>query len=184
MTALKEIARILKPKSGFGMIWNIEDCKSIPKIEPSYTHRALDNAPRSWEMRSQWESKMREVVWTFEDNQPRFRHEKWKQIFDEQNASNPISMHFADPIFSLPIGEASVEFQNSLPKDVIWKRIRTLSQFAILEGDELGKREAEFFEAINSSDTSVDKDGNVAVHGRTFFAWTSRIPDVPLRSGG
>jgi hypothetical protein len=135
-------------------------------------------------MRSEWESKMRDVVWTFDDNQPRFRHEKWKQIFDEQNASDPISLHFVDPIFSLPIGEGSVEFETWLAKDVIWRRICTLSQFAILKGDELKKTEAEFFEAINSVDTSVDKDGNVAVHGRTFFAWTSRIPDVPPRSGG
>jgi hypothetical protein len=184
MTALKEIARILQNTGCLGVIWNIEDCKLNPNILCSCTQRRSDNAPRSWEMRSGWESKMRDVVWSFNDNQPRFRHEKWKQIFDKQNASDPISLHFADPIFSLPIGEASVEFETWLSKDLIWKRLRTLSQFAILEGDELKKREAEFFEAINSGDTPVDKDGNVAIHGRTFFAWTSRIPEAPLKSGG
>ncbi len=28
MDALKEIARVIKPAGVFGMIWNIDDCKS------------------------------------------------------------------------------------------------------------------------------------------------------------
>lgn len=148
------------------------------------TDFSQDNAPHSWKIHAGWESKMRDAVWTFYDDQPRFRHEKWKQVFDEQNASDPIRLHLADPIFGLPIGEDSVEFENWLPKDAIWKRIRILSQFAILEGDELERRREEFFEAINSDDTPVDKDGNVAIHGRTYFAWSSRIPEGPLKSGG
>jgi ubiquinone/menaquinone biosynthesis C-methylase UbiE len=32
MTALKEIARVLQPTGVFGVIWNIEDCKSAVAI--------------------------------------------------------------------------------------------------------------------------------------------------------
>lgn len=31
--ALKEIHRVLKPNAVFGMIWNIEDCKTIQPIQ-------------------------------------------------------------------------------------------------------------------------------------------------------
>ena len=127
---------------------------------------------------------MRDVIWAFDDHQPRFRHEQWKRVFDEQNKSNPLTLHFADPLFSLPIGEATEEFETWLPKENIWKRLRTLSQFAVLEGEELEKVKKKFYDAINSEETVTDNQGRVAVHGRTYFAWTTRIPGEPLKSGG
>ena len=185
MTALKEIARILQPTGVLGVMWNIEDCKycPLPSAAPFPTSPS-DNAPKSWDIHTGWESKMRDLIWTFDDDLPRFRHEKWKQVFDEQNASNPLTLHFANPIFGLPIGETTIDFETRLSKDDIWKRFRTLSQIAILQGDELERVKTEFFEAINADETEVDEQGRVAVHGRTFLAWASRIPGEPLRSGG
>ena len=127
---------------------------------------------------------MRDLIWTFDDGLPRFRHMKWKTVFDEQNSSNPLTMHFANPLFGLPIGEGTVDFETWLSKDEVWKRYRTLSQIAILEGEELERVKNEFFDAINAEGTVVDEHGRVAVHGRTLFAWTSRIPGEPLQSGG
>jgi len=168
MDALKEIARVLEPTGVFGMIWNIDDY----------------NAPQSWTIHEGWEKAMRDVVWTFDDDSPRFRHEKWRQVFDEQNASNPLTLHFADPLFGLPIGEDSVEFTSWLSKEDIWSRLRTLSQFAILEGEELEKVRKAFEESLKSEGTEVNEDGRFALHGRTVFYWTSRIPSEPIRSGG
>jgi hypothetical protein len=74
-------------------------------------------------------------------------------------------------MFSLPLGEDSVPFETWLSKEAMWSRYRTLSQVATLEGDELDQVRKKFFEAI---DTADEKDGKVAVHGRTFFAWTRR----------
>ena len=127
---------------------------------------------------------MRDVIWTFDDQQPRFRHGRWKQVFDEQNKSNPLTLHFADPLFSLPIGEATEEFETWLPKEDIWKRLRTLSQLAILEGEELEKVKKTFDDAINSDETVIDDQSRVPVHGKTYLAWTTRIPGEPLKSGG
>ncbi len=127
---------------------------------------------------------MRDLIWTFDDGLPRFRHLKWKQVFDEQNSGNPLTLHFADPVFGLPIGEKTVAFETWLTKDDTWKRFRTLSQIAILEGDELDKVKEEFFDAINAEDTVVDEHGRVPVHGKTLFAWASRVPGEPMKSGG
>ena len=186
MNALKEIARVLQPTGVLGMIWNIDDCKSsaIVIIFVARITNYADNAPKSWEFHSGWESKMRDLIWTFEDDQPRFRHEKWKKVFDDQNSGNPLTLHFADPLFSLPIGEGSVEFENWLSKEDIWRRFRTLSQIAVLEGEELDRVRKQFLDAIDAEDTVSDESGKVAVHGRTFFAWATRIPSEPLKSGG
>lgn len=61
MNALKEIARVLKPAGSLGMVWNIDDY----------------NSPRSWDVHAGWDSEVRELVWTLNDDQPRFRHERW-----------------------------------------------------------------------------------------------------------
>lgn len=124
---------------------------------------------------------MRDVVHTFQDDTPRFREGKWKQVFDEQNRSNPLSLQFAKPIFGLPIGEDTVEYEQRLNPDAIWSRLRTLSQFAILEGEELEKVKTVFFDAVKTE--QADEQGRIALRGRTYFFWTSRIPDEPLKSG-
>ncbi|KAJ9606399.1 hypothetical protein H2200_009360 [Cladophialophora chaetospira] len=168
MDALKEIARVIKPAGVFGLIWNIDDY----------------NAPKSWTVHSGWEQSMKDLVWTFDDDSPRFRHEKWKQVFDDQNASNPLTLHFANPLFGLPLGEDSVEFTTWLSKEDLWGRLRTLSYLAVLEGEELEKIRNTFEEGLKAEGTERDEDGRVAVHGRTVFFWTSKIPAEPLRSGG
>lgn len=43
---------------------------------------------------------------------------------------------FADPLFSLPLGEESVPFAVSMSKEKVWERYSTLSQIANLEGQE------------------------------------------------
>lgn len=163
MTALKEIHRVLQGAGVVGMIWNVEDY----------------NAPQHWEMHTAWESTLRDVIWAQEDNHPRFRHEQWKAVFDEQNSGNPL---FSDPMFGMPIGEQSIERTEWLAKKDIWSRYRTLSQIAILEGEELKRVEKIFWDAIDAPETETDEQGRVALHVRTHLAWASKIPDVPLMS--
>jgi hypothetical protein len=88
-------------------------------------------------MTTTWESKIHDLTWTFDDEHPRFRHEKWRKCFDDQLASSPLSLTSADPMFSLPLGEGSVSFETPLNKDEIWQRYRTLSQIAVLGGEKL-----------------------------------------------
>ncbi len=120
------------------------------------------------------------MIWTFEDGVPRFRNEKWKAVFDEQNSGNLLSLTVSTPLFELPIGEDSVKFENWVSKEDVWNRLRTLSQLSILEGESLDAARARVFDAISRHNPAIDEDGRIAVHGRTFFAWTSRIPsDTP-----
>ena len=184
MTALKEMARVMQPTGVLGLIWNIEDCKFVSRTRLNTNPCLIDNSPKSWEVHSGWESKMRDLIWSFDDDLPRFRHEKWRKVFDQQNVGNPLTTLFATPLFGLPIGESNLEWETWLSKDDVWKRYRTLSQIAILEGDELEKVKKQFFGAIDADDTTVDTTGKVPVHGRTVYAWTSKIPGEPLKSGG
>lgn len=80
---------------------------------------------------------MREVTWSVEDEHPRFRHEKWREIFDKQLSTNPLSILAAQPLFSLPIGEESVKWSIWLGRYDIWQRFHTLSQISNLEGQQL-----------------------------------------------
>jgi len=165
--ALKEIHRVLQPGGVLGMIWNVEDY----------------NSPQSWEITPGWETTIRNLTWTFDDKMPRFRHEKWRQVFADQNQSSPVTLTKSETFFSLPLGEGCVKFETWLPKEEIWKRYRTLSQIAVLEGEDLERVKKIFWDAINAAETTMDEQGRVAVHGQTFFAWTSRIPGEPLSSG-
>lgn len=168
MDALKEIHRVLKPTAVLGLIWNIEDY----------------NAPKEWNVRQSWAAKMRDIMWSLEDGQSRFRDMQWKKVFDEQGSSNPLAIHFSSPIFGLPIGEQTFDFTRWSTKHDVWKTIQTHSQVANLPSDRLAAVEKTFWNAIDLEDTEVDDQGRVSVHGKTVIAWTSSIPDDTLRSGG
>ena len=121
LDALEEIYRVIKPGGVFGMIWNIEDY----------------NSPKSWPT-SGYETKMKEVTWAFDDGSARFRHEKWKQVFDSQLGDNPVSIiKSTNPMFGLPLGEEKYPFTTWLSKEDIWNRYSTLSQVAVLKEEEL-----------------------------------------------
>lgn len=139
--SLEEIYRILVPGGGFGMIWNIEDCKHrfhMIGVWPCVLMVILaDNAPLSWDPTTEWEAKIKKVTWRYSDDTPRFREEKWKETFDNQLKSSPLTIQTANPLFSLPIGEDHNKFETWLSKEAIWDRYQTLSQIAILKGEEL-----------------------------------------------
>lgn len=170
LDTLKQIHRVLKPTAVLGLIWNIEDY----------------NAPKEWDIHEGWESTMRDVMWSeeLEDDQPRYRNLQWKKVFDEQGTGNPLLLHLSNPLFGLPVGEDSVEFTRWLSKNDVWSTFQTYSQVANLKEDQLAKVKDTFDKAINSSETEVNAESKVAVHGKTVFAWTSSIPDDTLRSGG
>jgi len=168
------------------MIWNIENCKQ-PMCSRPFTRIAdhpIDNAPQSWEIPAgQWEAAVRDLTWSLDDNRPRYRHLRWRQVFDDQLKGNPLSIVTgADPLFSMPLGESSVPFEIRLSKEDVWKRYRTISHINVLEGEKLEQTRKTFFEAMEDSPT--DEQGRIAVHGYTVFAWTTKIPGEPLSSGG
>ncbi|KAK4888129.1 hypothetical protein LTR27_012935 [Elasticomyces elasticus] len=161
-TALKEIHRVLRPHGVLGIIWNIEDY----------------NSPQTYDATTPWEGKVRDLTWTFQDNEARFRHEQWRKVFENQSKSTPLSLIIAsDQLFALPLGEHLEQFEVRLTKDQIWERYATISHIAVLEGDERERTYKTVMDALNSPDVDVDQDGKVAVHGKTFIVWSSKIPE-------
>jgi hypothetical protein len=145
------------------------------------THAQTDNKPASWQATTKWEQKLNDWIYSIaHDGHPRFRDEKWQAVFESQIEPTPIHtiVHTLTgnmPKFSLPLGEESVKWTVWLDKEALWKRINTLSQVAVLQGKEAERAKEVFEEALKGEDVERNRNGEVALHGVTFFAWTTRI---------
>lgn len=172
---------MLRPGASFGMIWNIEDCEyfhyGVWRLHVLITS---DNGPKSWETATKWEQKLKDIIAELEDGHPRFRHMEWKKIFDKQLESTPLQAlkdtftHNLPP-FSVPLGEDTFKWTVYLNDEGVWSRYSTLSQIANLEA---GKREEvrkAVFDALKGNDVERNERGEVALHGVTYLAWTSRV---------
>lgn len=122
----------------FGILKTVS-FERIPKYLIGLTLSILntDNAARTHVTTTSWEAELLDLTWSFNDGNPRHRHEKWKEVFDKQLKSNPLSIvATADPLFSLPLASHECKWTVWLTKDGLMKRYWTLSQIAVLEGDE------------------------------------------------
>ena len=128
------------PGGVLGLIWNIEDCRLVERglsIEAVVLTLMVDNGELGWESTTKWEDKIKELIWSSGDTEPRFRHAKWQEVFDEQLKSSPLSIQTADPMFSLPLGEHIEKWTVWLPdKEAVCSRVMTISHIANLKGQE------------------------------------------------
>ena len=85
----------------------------------------------------EWEAKLKEITWASGNDHPRFRHGQWREVFEKQLKTTPLTIQKANPLFSLPIGEETFKFTHWLSRDAIWERYRTMSQFTVLDGKQL-----------------------------------------------
>ena len=101
-------------------------------------------------------------------------------MFDKELPFNPIQV-VKDivkqdfPKFSVPIGENSIKFITWLTEDALWSRFNTLSQIAVLKGEEREAAVRTFKEALQGDDVEKNDKGEIAVHGVTYFIWTDRM---------
>jgi hypothetical protein len=75
-----------------------------------------------------------------DDHEPRFRHNEWRKVFEHQLATTPVTAMVVgnnNSLFSLPLGEDAVKWTVWLDVEALWKRLRTLSHVAVLEGEQL-----------------------------------------------
>lgn len=181
-------------------------CLPVVDVEvPLHIHGLIlnvDNAPQSWTIATHWESKIRDITWSFDDNHPRFRHGQWREVFDKQLSTTPFGIQAADPLFSLPIGEEFVRFSIWLSREAFWERYQTLSQISNLNAEQRAVFNVELLdrivdadleqqdikskvmEATEKSEDERNDKGELALHGRTVFCWTNAVPSDPLRAGG
>ena len=118
--------RALQLHGTLGLTWNID----------SY------NAPPSHSLPTAWEKSLQTHTLTFDDSQPRFRHEQWRKVFEDQVSRSLLNVIVAadDPLFSMPLGSNEEEWAVWLTREGVWERYRTLGQVAVLEGGELEVR--------------------------------------------
>ena len=115
-----------------------------------------------------------------EDGQARYRHLKWKEVFENQQDSTPLqalkdTLTHHLPLFSLPLGEERTKWTVWLSDEAVWARYATLSQIANLEGEKLEDVKRTVFEALKGEGTERNEKGEVGIHGVTHFLWTSRV---------
>ncbi|KAH7417217.1 methyltransferase [Cadophora sp. MPI-SDFR-AT-0126] len=162
-SSLREIHRVLRPGAAFGVIWNIDDY----------------NAPKDHTATTPWEQKLKDLIDTTDDGHYRFRDMKWKEVFDQQQDTTPLQTlkdTFTDnlPSFSLPLGEESIKWTHWLSDEKIWDRFSTLSQIANLTEERREGFHQEVLAALKEHGERNQK-GEVAMHGITYLAWTSRV---------
>lgn len=105
---------------------------------------------------------------------------KWKEVFEEQSETTPLqtlkdtfTKNF--PSFSLPLGEETVKWTVWLSGEALWSRFTTLSQIANLNDERKEKVRQEVLQALKEDGTELNEKGEVALHGVTYLAWTSRV---------
>ena len=124
---------------------------------------------------------MRSLTWSFDDAQPRFRHQKWKDVFEKDHTYTTPLQTIKDtlkqdlPDFSLPLGEETEEWTVWLTEQALWERYSTLSQIAVLEGEELKNTKETFTKALKDESVEKNDKGEIALHGVTYAVWTSRV---------
>jgi hypothetical protein len=133
-----------------------------------------------WKASSKWEQKLKDIVWSLEDGHPRFRHLDWRKVFEAQTETTPLQTVMDTfthnfPDFSLPIGTEDVFWTVYLTDEAIWSRYYTLSQIAVLKGEQLVEVKRQVFEALKGEEVERNAAGEVALHGRTHLAWISRV---------
>ncbi|KAA8577279.1 hypothetical protein EYC84_007252 [Monilinia fructicola] len=169
--ASQEIHRVLRPGGAFGLIWNIEDY----------------NSPRDGrETTTKWEQVLKDIVEHGEDGVPRFRHGKWKQVFEEQLDSTPLQTlkdTFTQdfPQFSLPLGEDHVSWTVWLSDEAIWNRFGTLSTISVLEPEKKEQVKQKVLESLKGMDAERNEKGEVALHdsfGDCSIVLSQRFPNI------
>lgn len=79
------------------------------------------------------------------------------------------------PQFSLPLGEDHVSWTVWLSDEAIWNRFATLSTISVLEPEKKEELKQKVLGALRDMDAERNEKGEVALHGKTYFFWTSRV---------
>lgn len=107
---------------------------------------ASDNTPRSYSTTSAWAAKLRDFLFDLEDanddHEPRFRNDRWREVFNNQVSVAPIVAGTEQPmsLFSFPLKEERAHWHVWLAQEALWHRLRTLGHVAVLEGERLKVR--------------------------------------------
>ena len=101
----------------------------------------LGFAPPTWPTTTAWERRLRDLISSIADDSSQFRRDHWRQVFDDQVKSTPLTIQSADPMFSLPLGEDKELWTIWLSDADFWTRWKTNSQVGKLKGADMEVRD-------------------------------------------
>ncbi|KZZ94735.1 Methyltransferase type 11 [Moelleriella libera RCEF 2490] len=131
--------------------------------------RQADNQPLNWVASTRWEDALKRIILPLKpDGTPRFRDDKWWEVFERQSRA-------AEAYFSTPIGQEKVPFAVWRTKDLLWDRVNTLSQVAILSKEDKAEFKAKFDDILKGNDQVWNDKGEVEFHGYLVYGWTTRL---------
>lgn len=99
---------------------------------------------------------------------PKFRDQKWHEVFDREAVSS-------NPMFATPINDERHPFTTYLGREALWSRLHTLSQVSLLTGSDKEAFISKFEANLADGDGDWNEEGEVAVHGSVYYAWTQRL---------
>ena len=175
------------------MIWNVEECEStanagqlrsssaVPEnfVALTKSYGPPDNQPKDWPTRSSWARVLNDINFSLDDGHNRFRSGlQWREVFEKQVADEEGASSDGQPqlpLFSYPLGDAKIPWTVWLSEEALWSRYNTLSHIARLDGEAKEKVLRVFKDAMKGDDVERNEGGEVAVHGNTYLAWTTRM---------
>lgn len=98
----------------------------------------------------------------------RFRDDKWREVFKRQSRD-------PEPYFTTPISQETIPFTVWRTKELLWDRIQTLSQIAVLQGADEAAFKARFDGIMTDGDQEWNEKREVEFHGVTTYGWTRRL---------
>jgi len=147
---LASIHKILRPGGTLGLLWNT-DYYNSPESWPAFTTAA-------------GEQTLKEINAVLEDGHPRFRHMKWKEVFDQPPS-----------LFSLPLNEDDVKWTRLSTDEALWARFATSSHIVNLPSEKKEEVKTKVLNAIKGDGIDRNEKGEIVLHGLTYFVWTSAI---------
>ncbi|CAI6341466.1 unnamed protein product [Periconia digitata] len=160
----------------------------------TYTHKQAklpslipNNTPATHPPTTPWSTRLRTHIFSLPsqtaDHEPRFRNNAWRDVFTSQVSTTPLTAALVgndNSLFTLPLGEKSVQWDVWLSEDRLWERVCTLGHFRGLDSGALETSHTIFKDIMSAPDAGVERDeqGRIKVHGFTIVVWTEKIPEV------
>ncbi|KAH8803484.1 methyltransferase [Xylogone sp. PMI_703] len=148
--SLRRIHSVLKPSGTLGLIWNVDDW----------------NTPNEWSCATAAGRAVKAVNESIEDGLARFRHMKWKDVFTSTTPH----------LFKHPLQEnRDTKWTKYLSDEAIWKRLATVSAIQNLTSEKRDEVKRLVFDALKGDEVERNENGEVVLHGLTYFAWTQKV---------
>ncbi|KAK9479032.1 S-adenosyl-L-methionine-dependent methyltransferase [Lipomyces japonicus] len=146
LKSLSEIHRVLKPNGKLGLIWNFDP--SVPGEAP------------------EWQRKVAELCWKYDEGLPQFRKSWWKEVFQTPEAAR---------LFKFPYQEETHFWTFQVPKESVWHLWETKSYITKLDDVEKSKVKAQVDDIVKEA--KVDSQGLVELRLGVYSAWTTKKID-------